>query len=115
MQPIIGIIGNFNGALIPEHANLPISYIGQGYLDAVKKAGGIPVIIPPKSSLESISTLIERIDGLLLPGGKDIDPYFYDEEPSLKLGAIDSTLDAFEIEFLRQAYERDLPDRKSVV
>ncbi|MCR1897140.1 gamma-glutamyl-gamma-aminobutyrate hydrolase family protein, partial [Ligilactobacillus murinus] len=40
MQPIIGIIGNFNGALIPEHANLPISYIGQGYLDAVKKAGG---------------------------------------------------------------------------
>lgn len=86
MQPIIGIIGNFNGALIPEHANLPISYIGQGYLDAVKKAGGIPVIIPPKSSLESISALIDRIDGLLLPGGKDIDPYFYDEEPSLKLG-----------------------------
>lgn len=109
MQPIIGIIGNFNGALIPEHANLPISYIGQGYLDAVKKAGGIPVIIPPKSSLESSSALIGRIDGLLLPGGKDIDPYFYDEEPSLKLGAIDSTLDAFEIEFLRQAYERDLP------
>ncbi|WP_427087126.1 hypothetical protein [Ligilactobacillus animalis] len=41
MQPIIGIIGNFNGALIPEHANLPISYIGQGYLDAVKKAEAV--------------------------------------------------------------------------
>jgi putative glutamine amidotransferase len=41
VQPIIGIIGNFNGALIPEHANLPISYIGQGYLDAVKKAEAV--------------------------------------------------------------------------
>lgn len=109
VQPIIGIIGNFNGTLIPEHANLPISYIGQGYLDAIKKAGGIPVIITPRTSLASISTLIERIDGLLLPGGKDVDPYFYDEEPSLKLGAIDSTLDRFEIEFLRQAYEKNLP------
>ncbi len=53
MQPIIGIIGNFNGDLIPEHANLPISYIGQGYLDAVKKAGGIPVIIPLKARLRA--------------------------------------------------------------
>lgn len=109
MQPIIGIIGNFNGTLIPEHANLPISYIGQAYLDAVTKAGGIPVIISPNSSLQSIDTLIQRIDGLLLPGGKDVDPYFYNEEPSLKLGAIDSNLDRFEIEFLRQAYEKNLP------
>ena len=53
--------------------------------------------------------MIGRIDGLLLPGGKDIDPYFYDEEPSLKLGRSIRPLMLLRIEFLRQAYERDLP------
>ena len=109
MQPIIGIVGNFNGTLIPEHANLPISYIGQGYLDAVKRAGGIPVIIPPKTSLESVESLVDRLDGLLLPGGKDVDPYFYNEEPCLKLGAIDSALDKVEIKILRHAFSKNLP------
>jgi len=49
------------------------------------------------------------VDGLLLPGGRDIDPAFYGEEPDPKLGPLDPDLDRTELELFRQARDGGVP------
>jgi putative glutamine amidotransferase len=49
------------------------------------------------------------LDGLLLPGGWDVDPFFYGERRGENLGDTDPELDATELSLFRQARERDLP------
>jgi putative glutamine amidotransferase len=49
------------------------------------------------------------LDGLLLPGGWDVDPSFYGERRGENLGDTDPELDATELSLFRQARERDLP------
>lgn len=51
------------------------------YVQAVKKAGGLPVIIPPLESESLQNGYLQRLDGLVLIGGWDIPPGVYGEEP----------------------------------
>lgn len=53
-------------------------YINQAYIDYINDAGFEPVIIT--SSEDAITNMAEYCDGLILPGGIDIDPIFYDED-----------------------------------
>lgn len=57
----------------------PLEILGlmPSYIEAVVAAGGIPVMIPLGLSAENITALVERVDGILLPGGGDIDPIEY--------------------------------------
>ena len=78
MRPLIGI---------PCHADFragsgrPIYCNNRTYVQAVESAGGVPILIPLLDDLESLDTLLPRLDGLLLPGGVDIQPDYYGEEP----------------------------------
>ena len=78
-RPIIGITGELEAARwrtwIREAVVSPVSYTR-----AVERAGGTPVVLPPVPS-SSIPTLIARLDGLLVAGGRDMDPSLYDEAP----------------------------------
>lgn len=57
----------------------PLEIIGlmPSYIEAVVAAGGIPVMIPLGLSAENVLAILERVDGVLLPGGGDIDPVEY--------------------------------------
>ena len=57
----------------------PLDIIGlmPSYIDAVVAAGGIPVMIPLGLSAENVLAILQRVDGILLPGGGDIDPSEY--------------------------------------
>jgi putative glutamine amidotransferase len=66
-RPLIGI----NGLLAPGAS--PKLELANRYADAVLKAGGIPIAIPPVGGPTDIERLIERVDGLLLSGGDDFD------------------------------------------
>jgi putative glutamine amidotransferase len=81
--------------------------LGLSYPKAVERAGGIPLVVPPR--LEAIEDLISRIDGLLLPGGPDLHPSAYGEEPSPALGPTDEALDDFELALCACADELGLP------
>ena len=73
------------------------------YRRAVEAAGAEPVdLVPGTRSLPDV-------DGLLLPGGWDVDPSFYGEQRDENLGDTDPQLDATELAMFRQARERDLP------
>ena len=79
------------------------------YPGAVARGGGAPLIVPPFSSERDVETILDRVDGVVVAGGPDIDPCLYGEEPHPQLGPTDIGLDRFEIGFARRALERDLP------
>jgi putative glutamine amidotransferase len=82
--------------------------LGLTYLRAIETAGGLPVVMPPLE-LEAIDPLLDRLSGVCLSGGPDLDPETYEERPHPELGPIEPDLDRFEIALARQADERGLP------
>jgi putative glutamine amidotransferase len=79
------------------------------YLAAVSRAGGLPVMLKPAGSRASPSTLLERLDGILFTGGRDVDPRLYGEAPLNQSVRVDDERDAFELPLIREAVARDLP------
>ena len=70
-KPFIGINADYKMA---ERGLPAYSYLWAGYYDAVARAGGIPVVLPPIADADDISALLERLDGVVLVGGGDLDP-----------------------------------------
>lgn len=83
--------------------------IGREYLESVLEAGGLPLIVPYVEDAESIRSIADRIDGLLLTGGGDIDPAWFGEEPIPGLGWIDPERDRLEISLTRRMLEENKP------
>lgn len=76
---------------------------------AIERAGGLPVIIPASVSMETLDAIYQRLDGVLLPGGGDINPRLYGQDPHETLDTVDDVRDAIEIELTRKAIADDLP------
>lgn len=82
--------------------------IPEVYIDCVVEAGGLPLILPNIDASHAPAYL-DRIDGLVLSGGYDMDPEMFGEHPHPKLGIVDHTRDAFELALCRGMRERGLP------
>jgi putative glutamine amidotransferase len=82
--------------------------LGIVYARAVEEAGGLPVVLPPLDH-SAIAPLIERLAGICLSGGPDLDPGAYEADPDPHLGPVEPTLDAFELAVARQADELAIP------
>lgn len=78
------------------------------YPEAIERAGGIPVIVPPLRP-DAIGALLDRVDGLCLPGGPDVQPSAYGAEPHPNLGPTEPRIDAVELALVRAADRRKLP------
>src|SRR5580765_2377860 len=106
-RPIIGITGELEAARwgnwIREAVVSPVSYTR-----AVDRAGGTPVILPPVPAT-SVPVLIAGLSGLLLTGGRDVDPSLYDEAPHQQTDIPDHRRDRFELILTRAAIDADLP------
>jgi putative glutamine amidotransferase len=80
------------------------------YADAVQRAGGIAVILPPDPrALEHPDEVLDVLDGLILAGGSDIDPDAYGEARHPATLNTDPERDGFEIALAQAAIARDLP------
>ena len=85
-------------------------YLGRDYCDAVEAAGGLPIHIPLIPKKEYISTLLEGLDGILLPGcDTDVDPAYYGEDPHPKLKKVVPEKDETDMLVLAQAERLRLP------
>jgi putative glutamine amidotransferase len=82
--------------------------LGMDYPHAIAQAGGVPVVVPPTDAVD-IDALLERVDGLCLSGGPDIDPSVYGAKRHPALGPTDPEVDRFELALVRAAQARDLP------
>ncbi len=80
------------------------------YVDSVRRAGGIAVLLTPDPRVTAApDLLLDRVDGLLVAGGSDIDPSTYGARPDSRTGETNLERDLFEIALARRAVERDMP------
>lgn len=70
------------------------------YMDAVKKAGGLPVLLPFLSDASEAVPLAGRLDGLLLTGGPDPHPFLFGEETRTGCGFVSPVRDQTELSLL---------------
>lgn len=98
--PVIGITGNVN------EGNLLLL---SGYFKSIVAAGGIPMVIPPYEDTSLMIEMLDRIDGLLLSGGADINPLFLNEQPVKALHNINPWRDRQELLLVRLAANRQIP------
>ncbi|MCI5817996.1 MAG: membrane dipeptidase [Prevotella sp.] len=99
-KPIIAITGNFVDGE---------TRIADRYYKSIVKAGGIPFIMPPLADKDVIINTLDRVDGLLLTGGGDVNPLWVGEEPSPSLRSINRERDEAELLTVSLAYNRNIP------
>ena len=106
-RPVIGLTPS-PSTLERSHGTFNIYGLANTYTTAVESAGGAPIIIPPQT--DEPSQLLDRIDGLLLTGGGDIDPARYgDDTVHSTTYGIHPGRDDLELELARAATERNIP------
>lgn len=83
---------------------------GNAYIEAVLQAGGIPVLIPLQVKGAPLEALFQKLDGLILAGGGDVDPIYYHEAPQTDtLREIQQDRDEQEIYLVNLASTRQKP------
>ena len=104
-RPVIGITGNYADQTCT---------LTEGYYQSVLKAGGIPVIIPPRyveegDDCSDLTGVLDNIDGIVFSGGGDPNPLLFGEEPIVQLHSITPERDLQELKLVRMAYDRQIP------
>ena len=87
----------------------PVVSGGRFYADAVQRAGGLPVVVPPTDNHDLIRATVDRCDGMVLLGGGDVSPTSYGHTERARLYGVNEFIDEFEIVAIRRAIERDIP------
>ncbi len=104
--PVIGIVAHHLYAQsYGTHVDGQIDF----YRRAVALAGGAPILIPLGLEEAQGRAIYEVLDGLLFPGGADVDPAHYGEVPHPRLGHVDPALDRLELLLARWALADGLP------
>jgi putative glutamine amidotransferase len=80
------------------------------YVTAVQRAGGMAWVLPPDDvAVADPDLILDRLDGLILAGGADVDPASYGAETHVETRGTWPERDRFELALARRALERDLP------
>lgn len=115
MKPFIGITCNYDTsdevgrATALGSAGQDWNYVAGDYAYAIERAGGVPVLLPRTLDPEPLHLLIDRLDGVLISGGHDIDPSLYGERIKGVCGRIVPERDVYDLEVTRYAYRTGKP------
>ncbi len=90
--PLIGILGS---RMLDSSGAVPVwrDYANCAYVQAVQRAGGLPFAIPACTGLDGLPRLLELCQGILLPGGPDMDPSLFGEDPHPTVADLDEQVD----------------------
>jgi gamma-glutamyl-gamma-aminobutyrate hydrolase PuuD len=77
------------------------------YVRAIEQAGGRPLLVPPSD--DAVEETIGALHGLVLPGGADLEPQLYGQEPHEETYGVVPERDRAELTLLQGALERELP------
>ena len=103
--PLIGLTGGLGRNISGSKVN----QVGQAYVTSIQKAGGLPVMIPIGVDADSLKALAQRLDGLLLTGGGDLDPARFNGQPHPKVYGVSPARDALELQLIETFLESRKP------
>jgi len=103
-KPIIGVTG---GYIFKNSLNNGI-YAYLDILEVITNNGGVPIIIPYVNKKASIEAL-KLCHGVILTGGEDVDPSFYQQDPHINLGVTVPRRDLSEINIANFAFNKKIP------
>lgn len=103
MKPVIGIGSDIN--VNPGHRDRAFVYTT--YVESLRRAGAIPVLIPPQP--ENASEIVKELDGILLAGGDDCDPAEYGEERHPSVEPMDPRRQNNDLSLARAARDHGIP------
>ena len=83
--------------------------LNTAYVQALARAGLVPVVVPPMLDEEAACAVLDRVQGLVLSGGEDVEPTRYGAKPHPKLEETDAARDAVELALIAGAERRALP------
>jgi putative glutamine amidotransferase len=106
-RPFIGI--TCGTSALDKDAAQPQDRLNHAYSRAVYQAGGMPVLLPNLTEPDGPASLLDRLDGLLLSGGYDVDPVLFGEERLNDTVEVDGERDRVEMPLIRAAVERRTP------
>ncbi len=106
-RPLIAIPGRQSDEA--KGHRTPVVSGGRFYSDAVQRAGGLPMVVPPTDDIDIINATIDRCDGVVLLGGGDVSPASYGQTERSRLYGVNDFIDRFEIAAVRRAVNNDLP------
>ncbi len=93
-RPIIGC--TTYRKTVPQKHPIDVYGLMPTYTEAIQSAGGIPVLIPLGLQEQDLETLFDRLDGVVLPGGGDVDPEVYNGRSDVEVWGIDHERDRTE-------------------
>ena len=103
-KPLIGLTCSYEIAEGQERV-----FLNHDYLEAVRRFGGVPVILPSDGSDEELGYLFSLCDGILFTGGMDIEPAVYGEEKWNDTVETTPNRDQREAFLFRLASQRNIP------
>jgi len=92
--------------MLPVLANLDLELYFRNYARRVAEAGGLPVLLSQETDAAQI---VQRLDGIVLPGGTDVGPALYGAEPSADALEPEPARDTQELELLDAAAAAEVP------
>ncbi|HEX2391541.1 MAG TPA: gamma-glutamyl-gamma-aminobutyrate hydrolase family protein [Solirubrobacterales bacterium] len=108
--PAIGICAAIERVSWGVWDGYEVTLAPRAYVSAVQRAGGIGLVLPPDdAAARDPDLLLDRVDGLILAGGADLDPASYGAEAHPETRGTWPERDRFELALARRALERDLP------
>ncbi len=106
MKPLIGISCSIDAT----DSGAQKEFLNDSYLNAVERAGGLPVIIPNTMDPDLQIEIAKRLDGVIISGGPDMDPRRYGSRVNAKVSKIYPRRDAAEFSLIKYVIEEtDLP------
>lgn len=100
MKPVIGITCG-------EDYHSGRYYLSKHYTGAVVACNGVPLLLPAVK--EAVAKYVQAIDGLILSGGLDVDPVYFNEEPHPNMGEMTPGRDEFEILLVKELLRVNKP------
>ena len=108
--PVIGICAAIERVSWGVWNEYEVTLVPRSYVRAVQRAGGLGIVLPPDEAVAADpGLLLDRVDGLILAGGADVDPASYGAEPHPETRGSWPDRDRFEIALARAALARDMP------
>lgn len=108
-KPLIGITTGLFTVETGVFAGMERVYLNRDYVDAVERAGGIPLLLPPLEDEEAQTHFDALCDGFLFSGGIDVNPLLYGRDPHAALGNVNTHWDRAELALLGRVLNTDKP------